>query len=153
MKEEGKMKRAIILIVIIIALLPRVSLAETILYIKRDTFTTIVGIKTKVNHADDIVNVHLFYKMGTTIPWGTSSSIVSYRYLGVDNNHNLHILRKEKDDFCNLIFELNTENSGEITLIGQRAQKEPLLIKLKVKATNSGIDIQYLGDLPIYQEK
>jgi hypothetical protein len=112
-----------------------------------------VGIKTKVNHADDIVNVHLFYKMGTTIPWGTSSSIVSYRYLGVDNNHNLHILRKEKDDFCNLIFELNTENSGEITLIGQRAQKEPLLIKLKVKATNSGIDIQYLGDLPIYQEK
>jgi hypothetical protein len=153
MKEERKMKRAILLTVTIIVLLPKVSLAERTLYIKRDTFTKIVSIESEMNHADDFVNVNVFYKMGRTIPWGASTSIISYRYLGIDNNHNLHIMRKEGNDICNLIFQMNADNSGEITLIGERSQKEPLLIKLKVKATNSGIHIQYLGDLPVYQEK
>jgi len=153
------MKRAILLTGIIIMLLPKVSLAEITHYIKRGTFTKIVTIKSKANHADDFLTVNVFFEMGKTIQWEESTVNISYRYLGIDNHHNLHIMRIQHDDVtngddvCNLIFEMNADNSGEITLIGQRPLKELLLIKLQVKATNSGLQTQYLGDLPVYQEK
>ena len=38
----------------------------------------------------------------------------------------------------------------EITLIAQRSQKNPLLIKIQVNASNNFIKTKYLGDLPVY---
>ncbi len=146
--KEIQMKRLFLLCVITIFSIPAMSYAQKTDYIfKKDVFTWIVSIRSNVNHADNILN------MKDTIPWVEAMRIVSYRYMGVDSGHNLHIMRTEGDDVSNLIFYLDADNSGEITLIGQISQKEPLPIKLRVKATNNGINIKYLGDLPVYTEK
>ncbi len=144
----------------------KVSAQNNNTYIKRGQFfTKTVNVKSISNHGDDIVNVNVFSNAGKKIEWGTARTIISYTYLGIDNQHNLHLQREETDfqseetddnlpsNISNLIFALDTNKSGDITLIGERSLKEPLLIKIHVEASNNFIKIKYLGDLPVYKEE
>ena len=135
----------------------KASAQSNIFYIKKGVFTNLIGVSPITNHGDDIINVNVFYKMGDKVEWGTAQTIISYRYLGVDNQNNLHLQREQtKDnassDICNLTFALDANKSGDITLIGERSQKEPLLIKLHVEANNDFIKTKYIGNLPLYKE-
>ena len=128
------------------------------IYIQRDVFTKVINVSPIANHGDDIININVFYKVGKKIEWSTVNRIISYTYLGVDNQNNLHIQTREtKSDLStsniyNLVFALDSNKSGDITLIGERSQRQPLLIKIHVEANNDFIKIKYLGDLPVYQE-
>jgi len=110
--------------------------AERTHYIKKGAvFTQVISIENEVNHGDDIMNIGTFYEPGSKIHWGDQENIVSYRYLGIDNDNNLYILREECDlkideeDKCSLIFKLNSYQTGIVILIGKRSQKTPVLIK------------------------
>lgn len=122
-------------------------------YIDRGVFTKIISIDSVAYHGDDILTVNVFYEMGEKIPWGNSKTIVSYRYLGIDTENNLLLQRKQDDDTCILTFALDSNNFGTITLIGQRSQKNPLLIKLKVSCSNNQILTEYIGALKEVKEK
>lgn len=134
------------------------DIAETKIYIQRNTFTKVVSISPIAHHGDGILTVNTFYDMGKKIPWGEASTIVTYRYLGVDNQHNLYLEKKESHDLVDLnirselVFSLNSNNSGIITLIGQSAQKKPLHLLLKIDANNNRIITKYLGNLPEYEK-
>ena len=121
-------------------------------YIDRGVFTKIISIDSIAYHGDDILTVNVFYKMGEKIPWGNSETIISYRYLGIDTDNNLLIQRNQDDDTCILTFALDSNNFGTITLIGQRSQKNPLLIKLKVSCSNNQIITEYIGKLKEIKE-
>lgn len=125
-------------------------------YIDRGVFTKIVSVSSVSNHGDDILNVNVFYKMGEKVSWGESNTIISYKYLGIDNDNNLLLEREQYDedrtDKFILTFALDSNNSGIITLIGQRSQKNPLLLKLKVSCSNNQIITEYLGKLPDFNE-
>ena len=135
----------------------RASAQDNIFYIEKGVFTNLIGLSPTTHHGDDIVNINVFYKMGDKVDWGTAQTIISYRYLGVDSQNNLHLQREQiKDnassDICNLTFALDANKSGDITLIGKRSQKEPLLIKIHVEADNNFIKTKFLGNLPLYKE-
>lgn len=130
---------------------------ESGLYIKRDVFTKLISVSSNTNHGDDILTVNVFDKIGDKIPWGKALTVVSYRYLGLDNQNNLHLQRRQSGDnsppdICNLIFALDNNRSAEITLIAENSQKVPLLIRLLVEANNNGVRTKYLGNLPSYLE-
>ena len=132
--------------------------SQEIIYIKKDTFTKIVSVIQNSNHGDDFVRVNVFYGELDKVKWGSAINITSYTYLGVDSQNNLHVQKTENDytlktkDVCELIFKLEQNKPTEITLIAQRGQRIPLLIKVQVEAGNNFIKTKYLGDLPIYVE-
>ncbi|GEP52809.1 hypothetical protein FNO01nite_34810 [Flavobacterium noncentrifugens] len=127
-------------------------------YIKKDTFTKIISINEIGNHGDDFMTINVFNGELDKVQWGSAINITSYRYLGVDSQNNLHIQRNEHnytlkdEDVCELIFKLDSTKPTEITLIAQRSQKNPLLIKIQVEATNNFIKAKYLGELTVYNE-
>jgi hypothetical protein len=128
------------------------------IYIDRGSFTKVLSISPITHHGDAILTVNVFQqKVDQEIPWGEATTIVTYRYLGIDAQNNLHLEREETSEYVgdnnsNLIFGLNSTNSDTLTLIGQRAQKDPLLIKLKVEASNNQISSKYLGDLNLFKD-
>ena len=132
--------------------------AETTHYVmKEESFTQIISIENEVYHGDNIMEIGLFYEPGSKITWGDQELIISYRYLGIDNDNNLYILksrwqRRGEEDEYSLIFKLNSYQTGVILLAGLSSQKNPVLIKLEVIATNLGIQVKYLGSLPEYKE-
>jgi hypothetical protein len=130
---------------------------ENALYIKRGVFTKVLSVSSNTNHGDNILIVNVFYQIGQKVPWGKSQTIISYRYLGIDNQNNLHLQREQSGEnfptvICTLIFALDANKAADITLIAERSQKEPLLIKLHIEANNNGITTKYLGNLPLYKE-
>jgi hypothetical protein len=100
--------------------------------------------------------------MGQKVPWEKSQSNISYRYLGIDSQNNLHLERVQVDfdstnvkanssrDICKLIFALDANRTADITLIGQRSRND--LIKIHIEASNNGTITKYLGSLPVYKE-
>lgn len=127
-------------------------------YINKSIFTTIVTVTESTFPADNLITVNVFNGSLDKVEWGNAISIISYKYLGIDNQNNLHIRRIDsnysikKTDECDLIFKLNSEGQGEITLIGQTSLKEPLPIHLKIEATNNFLKSKYFGNLPLYVE-
>jgi hypothetical protein len=132
--------------------------AQEVLYIKKDTFTKIVAVNENSNHGDDFLRVNVFYGEFDKVKWGSAITITSYTYLGVDSQNNLHVRKTEndftlkKEDSCKLIFKLDQNKPTEITLVAQKGQRVPLLIKVQVEAGNNFIKTKYLGDLPKYIE-
>lgn len=124
------------------------------LFIDKGIFTKIFNVKDISYPADDFLTINVFYEMGEKAPWGKSESIISYRYLGIDNQ-TIRIERTENDKIfgintCELFFKIENTKPTEITLIGQRSQINPLLIKLQIEVTNNYIKAKYLGQLPKY---
>jgi len=128
------------------------------LYIKKDSFTKVVSVAEISNHGDDFVNVNTFYGSLDKVNWGSATTIISYTYLGVDSQNNLHVRKTENNetlnskDVCELVFRLEQNKPTEITLTGQKGQRNPLLIRIQVEAGNHFIKAKYLGDLPAYIE-
>lgn len=127
-------------------------------YIKKGVFTQIVSITDVCNHADTFVSFNVFRGELDKVTWGNAVYIISYRYLGIDSQNNLHVLRIEnnyslqKEDRCELIFKLDINRPTEITLLSQNSLKIPFSIKVQVEATNNFIKTKYIGELPIYND-
>ena len=151
-----KMKKLLLLLIFLISIQNINAQNEKTSYIKKDTFTKVITINENGNHGDDFMTINVFYGELDKVQWGNATTITSYRYLGVDSQNNLHIKRREynynlkSEDECELIFKLDQNKPTEITLIAQRSQKNPLLIKIQVNASNNFIKTKYLGDLPVY---
>ena len=147
-----------LLFLILFFIFQNVNAQRESLYIKKDSFTKIISITENSNHSDDIVRLNVFYEEFDKVKWGSAIAIISYRYLGVDSQNNLHLQKTENNytlntvDVCELIFKLDQNKPTEITLTGQKGQKVPLLIKIQVEAGNNFIKTKYLGDLPAYIE-
>lgn len=153
-----KMKKLLLLVILLISIQNINGQNEETSYIKKDTFTKVITINENGNHGDDFMTINVFYGELEKVQWGNATTITSYTYLGVDSQNNLHIKRREREynyslkseDECELIFKLDLNKPTEITLIAQRSQKNPLLIKIQVNASNNFIKTKYLGDLPVY---
>ena len=127
-------------------------------YIQKDVYTKIITVYELSYPSEDIMSINVFKGEIDKVQWGSAISIISYRFLGIDNQNNLHIQRTEKDyvfkkeDVCELIFKLELNKPTDIVLIGQRSQLKPLLIKIQVEVENNFIKSKYLGDFPTYTE-
>lgn len=123
-----------------------------IAYIKKGFVTEVFSLQLSSTPGAKILNVNVFLEIKDKIPWGEAKSIIEYIYTGIDNQNNLHLQRinhsdKSPVDICTLIFALDSNKSGDITLIGDRLV-EPTVFKIHIEGDNNGIAMKYLGNLP-----
>ena len=77
--------------------------------------------------------------------------IVSYYYVGIDNNHNLilrrsvyNVYKNKISEEYNLTFAMDDSNNGDITLLGLRSRKNPVIVQIKVTCDNHRITSKYI---------
>lgn len=153
------MRRLCLLILVFVFFLSEKSDAQSeILYIKKDVISQVLKVNQVTYPGDNILTVNMFYELGEKIPWGETLRNSTYKYLGVDNGHNLHLEKidhksdSDETDRSRLVFGLDENNKGNITLVSFSSLKEPVLIKLEVEANNNDIKIRYLGEFIEYQQ-
>lgn len=115
----------------------------------------IVYISPNIYVGSDFITIIVYNKMAGNKGEGHTGTI-NYRYLGIDNQ-TIRLQRTESNsilresDTCELFFKLDSEKPTEITLISQK-NSDGNVIKLQIEASNNGIKIKYIGDLPKYIE-